>query len=356
MSRTARGGAWLAALLAALAGGARPAAAHEGWGVVVDRHGRVYVADIPANIIWRITPGGPAEPVARGIHSHALALGPDGAVYGTHVHPSGSARGVWRLDLAGRLSWVDPGRSLGGMGLQSFLVGDDGALYSGSAFQPDRAPEHRTVHLLRRRADGTIDTLAGGGTGTRDGTGGAAGFGAIDGMAWLGDGRMVVADGGQLRSVEHAGRVRTLGPALSDRRWDEDLLGVAVAPDGTILAADFAGRVLHRWNGSSSRPVYRKHPYWSPAGVVAAGVHVYVLEHPRAPLGILGDLGVGPYLRVRKIAPGGHAEVLHHQWGRNTGVGLALVVAVFTAAGGAGVRLRRRWRGRAFALALHAQP
>jgi hypothetical protein len=330
-----------AAFLALACCGVHPAAAHEGWGVVVDGSGRVYVADVPANIIWRFTPGWGPEPVARGIHSHALVLGPDGAVYGTHAEPDGPRRGVWRLDMSGRLSFVVPPGDGGGMGLQSFLIGRDGAIYSASAFQPGRAPEQRTVHLLRL-AKGRIDTIAGGPAGFRDGTAGAARFQAIDGMAWLPDGRMLIVDGARLRTVDLAGRVETRGPPLSVRRWDEDLLGVAVADDSTVFAADFAGGVLRRWRGAEGMPVYRRHPYWSPTGVAAAGGALYVLEHPRAPLGILGDLGVGPYLRVRRIAPNGESTVLFHRQGRNTGVAAAIVAARAGAAAFRWLRARRR--------------
>lgn len=341
MSPTPRRRVRAAAVFIALAWcGVRPAAAHEGWGAVVDRLGRVYVADIPANIIWRYTPGWGAEPVARDIHSHALVLGPDGAVYGTHAEPDGPRRGVWRLDMSGRLSFVVQPGDGGGMGLQSFLMGSDGAIYSASAFQPDRAPEQRTVHLLRRLASGRIDTIAGGPAGFRDGTAGAARFQAIDGMAWLPDGRMLIVDGARLRTLDLSGRVETRAGAPAVRRWDEDLLGVAVAGDSTVFAADFAAGVVRRWRGAESTTVYRRHPYWSPAGVAAAGGSLYVLEHPRAPLGILGDLGIGPYLRLRRIGPGGDSTVLFHQQGRNTGVAAAIVAAL------AGAVAFRRLRGR----------
>lgn len=336
--------------LSVLACAAAPssAAAHEGWGVVVDGRGRVYVADIPANTIWRISPDGRAEQIARGIHSHALAIGPGGAVYGTDVDPGGGSGGggVWRLEPGGRLQFVVPPGGAGGMGLQSFLVGPDGAIYSTSAFQPGRAPEHRTLHLLRRRADGTLDTIAGGPVGWRDGTARAAGFRAIDGMAWLPDGSIVLVDGARLRRVDLAGNVRTLTPPLSRPRWDEDVLGVAVDPGGTLIAADFAGRTIRRWpEGRSSAPLAGGW-YWSPAGVAAVGGGLYVLEHPRAPLGILGDLGVGPYLRVRWIGADGSSRVLTRQWGRNTavvaGVVAALAVAVVVLTRWRALRRRRR--------------
>ncbi|HEU4560813.1 MAG TPA: hypothetical protein VFS20_23375 [Longimicrobium sp.] len=330
MLKPGRGGAALALCLFAIAAPSR-AAAHEGWGVVIDHQGRIYVADIPANVIWRISPDGRAEPVARGIHSHGLAIGPDGAVYGTDVEPAGGSRRVWRLDSGGRMQFIVPPGAVDGMGLQSFLVGPDGALYSASAFQPGSAPGNRTLHLLRRRVDGTIDTLAGGAVGWRDGTGAAAQFRAIDGMAWLPDGSIVVADGARLRRVDLAGNVRTLTRPLSRTRWDEDILGVAVAPDGTLIAADFAGRTIRRWPDGPAPVPSPSGRYWSPAGVAAARGGIYVLEHPRAPFGLLGDLGVGPYLRLRWIGANGQSRVLTRQWGRNTGVaaaGIALIVAI----------------------------
>jgi len=270
-------------------------------------------------------------------------LGPDGAVYGSHVDPAGPGGAVWRLDMTGRLGYiVHPGT---GLGLQSLLMGADGALYSASAFQADRAPGTRTVHLLRRLPSGRVDTVAGGPAGLRDGVKGAARFAAIDGMAWLPGGRILLVDGPRLRTVDGAGHVRTLGAPLSIRRWDEDLLGVAAAPDATVFAADFAGRVLRRWKGSQSTEVYRRHPYWSPTGVAVAGRALYVMEHPRAPLGILGDLGVGPYLRVRRISAAGESTVLMRQWGRNTGRAMAIAAL----AAGAGWLFARRLRGRRMA-------
>lgn len=325
---------------------ASPAVAHEGWGVVRTSHGYVYVADIPANMIWRFGSNG-AEVVARGIHSHALAIGPDGAVYGTDVEPDGSGSGrVWRVTPRGRLEIVVPAGGAGGMGLQSFLVGPDGAIYSASAFQADRAPGSRTLHLLRRRGDGTIDTLAGGPVGWRDGTGAAARFSAIDGMAWLADGSLVVVDGARLRRVDLAGNVRTLTPPLSRPRWGEDLLGVAVGPGDTLIAADFAGRMLRRWHAGKALAPLDQGWYWAPAGVTASEGMIYVLEHPRAPFGILGDLGVGPYLSVRAFGTGGQPWMVARLWGRNTDVAVAALLCIVALVAVSLVR-RRRARRRA---------
>jgi hypothetical protein len=70
---------------------------------------------------------------------------------------------------------------------------------------------------------------------------------------------------------------------------------------------------------------------------VAAG-GVYVLEHPRAPLGILGDIGVGPYLRVRRIDAEGSATTLTTIWGRFS---LYAGLAAMLVAGGVVLMWRR---------------
>ncbi|HMF88813.1 MAG TPA: hypothetical protein VK575_12105 [Gemmatimonadaceae bacterium] len=64
-----------------------------------------------------------------------------------------------------------------------------------------------------------------------------------------------------------------------------------------------------------------------------------MLEHPRAPLGILGDIGVGPYLRVRRISADGGASTLTTIWGR-----YSLYAALATVAIAVGVILV--WRRR----------
>src|SRR5688500_6527265 len=71
--------------------------AHEGWGIVVDANGLVYVSDIPANVTWRLSRDGAVERVVSGKHSHALVLDPAGNLYGTDPHLTDPIRSVWRL-------------------------------------------------------------------------------------------------------------------------------------------------------------------------------------------------------------------------------------------------------------------
>ena len=323
-----------------------PAAAHEGWGVVVDAQGRVYVTDIPANTIWRISPDGRVEPVGRHIHSHALSLGLDGAVFGTHSNLTQPIRGVWRLDKSGRFSDIIPATRGFPLGLQSFLRAPDGSIYSASVYQYPEPEGGRDLYLLRWSPSGAIDTVAGGREGHADGAGRAARFQAIDGMAWLPDGTIVMADGSRLRRVSVGGLVESLGSPLTELSWDQDLLGVAVGPEGAIYAADFAGRVVHRVANGRVEKLYRGGVFWAPTGVAVTADGVYVLEHPRAPLGILGDIGIGPYLRVRRFGPDGRGMILATRWGRHSqrlAIATVLIVgAVFSIRRSRGRKLQRR--------------
>lgn len=320
------------------------AKAHEGWGVVIDGRGRVYVADIPANTIWRLSTDGRLEAIGRDIHSHALSLGADGAVYGTHASFAQPVVSVWRLDENGKFSDVIPATRGFPLAMQSFLLGPNGAVYSASVFQYPEPTGGRHLYLLRWSAGGVVDTLAGGRSGDADGSGRAAQFQSIDGMAWLPDGSIAVADGPRLRRVSIDGEVRALSPPLTQLRWDQDLLGVAVGPGGSIYTADFAGRIVHRVNGARRDTLYQPGIFWSPAGVAATPDGVYVLEHPRAPLGIMGDIGIGPYLRVRKFSEDGSAVTLASKWGRHSSKLAAFTVLIVAMVVSVGKLRRRRLR------------
>jgi sugar lactone lactonase YvrE len=334
--------------LAALGGAAHPsiAAAHEGWGIVLDRQGRVHVADIPQNTIWRIERDGRRTAVARRIHSHALSIDADGYVYGTHVHFTRPERSVWRLDPTGRVSAVVTATEGTLLSLQSALLAPDGTLYSASPYQHPAPAGGRALYLLRRSPAGAVDTVAGGLVGHADGAGRHARFQAIDGMAWLPDGAIVIADGPWLRRVTTGGAVATLGAPVTTPRWGEDLLGVAVGADGAIYAADFAGRTLWRVAGERRTVVRGPGRFWSPAGVTVTPTgELYVLEHPRAPFGLLGDLGIGPYLTVRHRSADGRWTVLATCWGPQTALVAAVCLAI-CAAGALGAARRRRRRDR----------
>jgi sugar lactone lactonase YvrE len=309
------------------------AEAHEGWGIVVDATGRVYFADIPANIIWRISKEGRLERVALGKHSHALVLDSAGNVYGTNPHLTLPIRSVWRLTPHGHLTDLVPPTEHLPLGLQSFIMDGAGNMYSVNA----RSAQTPEMLLLKRSPDGEVTTLAGSTVGHVDGTGPHARFMGIDGMAWGPDGGVYVADGPYLRRVTLDGAVTTLGGGpLTDRKWDEDLLGIAVEANGDVYAADHANRRILRVTPAGAVSTFlRTGSLWTPTGIVVAGDGLYVLEHLRMPLAILGDLAVGPYIRVRKVSGDGSVTVLARIWGRRSvaaGSVMAAVVGVIVGA------------------------
>lgn len=292
------------------------AAAHEGWGIVADPRGRIFFTDLARSIIWRLDPDGTRVAVRERTRSHALVSLGDGSVYGVHVEPAEPVGSVWRLDADGSVHTVlAPTRDLP-LGLQSFLIDTDGTMYSAIGW----APEHR-VSLLRRRVDGIAERVA-------------EGLSGIDGMAWAPDGAMLITDGPFLKRVPigNDGRgVEVLGGgALTDTRWGADLMGVTTDGSGGALVADFSrGRVLAVGRRSGVALHYAPNFPWSPTGIARDANGLVVLEHVRKPWSLLGDLQVGPYLRIRRVGLEGNVVTLAVLWGTRTSIvaaGLAVLV------------------------------
>jgi uncharacterized protein (TIGR03382 family) len=290
-----------------------------GWGIVVDSQGAVSFTDIPDGTVWRIPPGGEPAKVALDKSSRALVLGESGRLYGAEPAPLAS---LWAVDRDGTLAYlIPPGINLP-MDLRTFTLDSQGALYSVTTGTG-------TVLLQKRTPAGRIETVAGGGRGHADGRGSAARFQGIDGMAWGPDGLLYLADGPYVRTVSPEGTVKTLAGRTVTDEEKGDLLGLAVAPDGTVYAADYGRRrVLRISPGGEARTALAGERLWSPTGVAVAGGDLYVLEQLRGSLAFLGDLGVGPYLQVRRVPAGGAPVVLARFWGGNTIAGLGILAAV----------------------------
>lgn len=294
------------------------ALAHEGWGIVVDRQGQIYFSDIPTRTIWRITREGTLETVMIGKVSHALVLGEDGSIYGTHEHNASAVGSVWRIAPDGSFSTIFTPAPDFPLDLRPFIIDRDGNIYSPNSRSFPNQSDKAT--LSKAEPNGEVTILAGGTRGFRDGQGHDAQFSSIDGMAWAADGSLYVTDGVYVRRVAMDGTVTTLDHgALTSPIFGEDLMGLAVAPSGSIYVADYSQRrLLQLMPDGDTRTISNSGLFWSPTGVTNIGKDLYVLEHLRMPLSILGDLGIGAYARVRKISPDGTVTGITTVWGRNT--------------------------------------
>ncbi len=294
------------------------ALAHEGWGIVVDRQGQIYFSDIPTNTIWRITREGKPEGFISNKHSHALVLGEDGSIYGTQEHHAAAIGSVWRIAPDGSFSNVFTPALDFPLNLHPFIMDRDGNIYSTNSISfPNQSDK---VMLLRSTPDGNVTVLAGSARGYRDGRGSEAQFSGIDGMAWAADGSLYVTDGVYVRRVTMDGVVATLGKgALTTSSYGEDLMGLAVSPSGSVYVADYSQRrVIQLLPDGNTRTISETGLFWSPTGITIVGEDLYVLEHLRMPLVILGDIGIGAYARVRRISPDGTVIRIATVWGRNT--------------------------------------
>jgi sugar lactone lactonase YvrE len=325
--------------------GAENVRAHEGWGIVVDRQGQIYFSDIPTNTIWRITRKGKLEAFLSNKHSHALVQGEDGSIYGTQEHHAAAVGSVWRIAPDGSFSNVFiPNRDFP-LNLHPFIIDRDGNIYSTNSISFPNQRDKTT--LLKAKPNGDVTILAGGIRGYRDGRGGEAQFSGIDGMAWGTEGSLYVTDGVYVRRVATDGTVTTLGNgALTSQSYGEDLMGLAVTPNGSVYVADYSQRrVLQLMPDGNTRTILETGFFWSPTGVTNVGEDLYVLEHLRMPLVILGDIGIGAYARVRKISSDGTVERIATVWGRNTltfTLALLAVGALFVFAWRFRLRRKRR--------------
>jgi sugar lactone lactonase YvrE len=308
---------------------AESAFAHEGWGIVVDQQQQVYFSDIPTNTIWKVTTQGQLEAVARNKHTHALVLDQHGNLYGTHHDPNLRIGSVWMLARDGRLTdLVAPTQNFP-LHLQSFMMDREGNMFSENPYRP----QDSEVLLLLRTPAGQTSVLAGSSRGLADGRGREAKFTRIDGMSLGLDGSLYITDGAYVRRVTLDGVVTTLHKEpLTTSSWDEDLMGLAVDQNAYIYVADYSGRrVLELWPDGKIGRVYETGGlFWSPTGVTINAQDLYLLEHLRMPLSILGDLQIGPYARVRKMSKDGSATHIVTVWGTNTRL-FAIVVLILSA-------------------------
>jgi sugar lactone lactonase YvrE len=286
------------------------AGAHEGWGIVVDTHGQIYFSDIPTNTIWKINRFGKLQIAVANQHSHALILGSDGNIYGSHENGR-----VWKITSENHYTEILPPNPDFPLNLHCFNIDNKGNIYSMNA----KGVQSGQVMLIKRSADGNVTTIAGSAKGYKDGNGIKAQFIWINGMAWAPDSSLYLTDGPYVRKVTMEGVVSTVYEKLTTESKGEDLYGLTVSSTGDLFIADYSGRqIIKIKKDGKVRTILKSGSVWSPTGVAVNGQEIYVLEHLRMPLVLLGNVGVGPYIRIRKVAADGKVTTVHTVWGKST--------------------------------------
>ena len=214
------------------------------WGVAVDGAGNVYVSELGARKIRKVTPGGVVTTFA-GSGATGSVDGPGAAAsfnwpYGLALDGAGN---LYVADaLSQKIRKVTPGGMVSTLAGSGARGGADGTAASASFDNPMgvAVDSSGTVYVLDRSNKvrkvtpaGVVTSIAGSGVdGDDDGTGTAASFSNPWGLAADGAGNVYVADTGNntIRKVTPAGVVTTIGGSGS--------VGHAA---GTGTAASFAG-------------------------------------------------------------------------------------------------------------------
>ena len=286
------------------------AAAHPGWGIVVDSRGSVYFTDLER--VWKIDAEGRATVFIEDVHTHDLYIDDADTLYGEHEWYEESTgtfhTRYWKASPTGRVTNIPEEEAA-----RFFDRWDR----HGNRYRLTNDREEAVV--IKTTPQGETSRLAGGAFGYADGPAHEARFRLFGTSAWGPDGRLYFTNGGLLRTLDADGTFATLaGPEQgfahsvqgNGRPRYSSLLGVAVAGDGTVYFADIDQRkVFKLTSGGPVDVALATGKLWIPVGVTLVGSDVYVLEYRRdfaSPTNRVGRSGP----RVRKLARDGSATVV----------------------------------------------
>jgi hypothetical protein len=336
---------------------AQPTVAHTGFGMTVDRQGRVIFLDSSRAKVWRIELDGQLTALASGIHADNLAQDFEGNLYAQNVNQT-----LWKIAPDGSVTQVQlPARAAeaGRVGsLDELLAVDRGGNFyvsNGNEFY------RRSPQLLKITPLGEVIPLVGGEPGHTDGRGSEARFSHIRSAAWGPDGALYVTDGPRVRRITLDGQVTTIAGALQPSPADTPtalengpwvrranptafgrLLGIAVDEQGNVLVVDSDNfRVCRISRGGALTTIHRTRLPLKPAGVTVSGENVYVMDLRFVPMPWRMVTWFDTH-RIRRISSDGRATTI-----ATVGGGGGYVVgAVFAGIVLAAWRLRRRRRQR----------
>ena len=260
------------------------ARAHPAWGIVVDRRGRLFFADVNfGNCIWMIAENGDLSRFVSGKHSHDLLLDAGGDLYIADVAARSGNKwqsSLWRITPVRSTSVViAPTENRKAFWGNAFTLDRDGNVYFAYKNNPSAGEIEDEVLLLKRRPDGAVSVLAGSASGKVDGTGPRARFRNPGAMAWGPDDHLYVADVDSIRKVARDGTVTThvrsltaLQPDVVSSRSTSQPFGITIDRASSLYIADFRSRSVLTIgpNGKLLRSL-RSEPEWSPVGVAVDG-------------------------------------------------------------------------------------
>jgi DNA-binding beta-propeller fold protein YncE len=245
----------LTGLLLTLAS-ARPAFAHPGSGIAVDKQGTVYCVDQMQDRLLKITPDGTVTTLARGVDGEGEKrqvrfVNPHHLVQdaGGNLFTCGDAgnTGIWKVQPGGEVMRYYPPENwyqqiLIGSGGDPFGLDTKGNLYCWNERQ------FKFSQILKVSPEGRVNNFAGGDWGLADGEREEAKFASLHSAAlrFGPDGCLFVTERTCIRKITPEGKVSTLAggtdsgfadAAGKDARFGS-LSGLAVGGDGRLCVVD----------------------------------------------------------------------------------------------------------------------
>jgi trimeric autotransporter adhesin len=290
--------------------------------VAVDSAGNVYIPDARNGRIRKVTPNGVITTVAGNGKSGYSGDGGPATAASVNQPRCVAVDGAGNLYIAdtfnSRIRMVTPAgliSTVAGNG-QSGFSGDNGPATSASINEPWRIAvdssgllyiaDTANGRVRKLSPDGTISTIAGGGTGGDGGLATSASLSDPQGIAFDPAGNILIADGGNIRRISVQGIISTVA------KTSISSLGVAVDPSGTIYMLPFSQYQVINTVPFGTNSVFAGNGLYRSSGNGGPAIQASLYE----PWGIAFDRAGNAYFaefglnRVRKVSIDGTISIV----------------------------------------------